>query len=309
MSDRTGHSFGADAGLILVMLIVEICAVLMIEPILNAGITAFDNPDTLLNVGLFILLMLVFTAVLLLLIKKNAKKILTAIIAIALAWVIYYLVMALCALVFSGALPHVIGIAAGILAVVLLLIHPEWYLINLVGIVASTGCAVIFGVSLSVLPVIVLLALLMLYDYISVKRSKHMLTLADGVMHQKMPIMFVMPKILSYSYRKTGITISDDTKDKGAYMLGMGDIIFPAILVVSAQVYASFAGILNICGLALPAFGAMLGSVAGLILVLVLVNRGKPQPGLPLINGCAIAGFLLCCLIAGSWGWISAPVF
>lgn len=309
MSEKSGHAFGADAGLVLVMLVVEICAVLMIEPVKRAGIVAFENPDTLLNVGLFILLMLVFTAVLLLLIKKNAKKILSAVIAIALAWVIYYLVMAIAALFLSGVLPHIIGIAAGILAVVLLLIHPEWYLINLVGILASTGCAVIFGVSLSVIPVLVLLVLLMVYDYISVKRSKHMLTLADGVMHQKMPIMFVMPKKLSYSYRKTGITISDDTKDKGAYMLGMGDIIFPAILVVSAQVYTAFSGILNVCGIALPAFGAMLGSVAGLILVLVLVNKGKPQPGLPLINGCAIAGFLLCCLVAGAWAWVSAPLF
>lgn len=194
MSRMTSHSFGADAGLVILMIVTEIVSLLMIGPVQNAGLLAFENPDTLLNVVLFIFLMLVFTAVLLLLIKKNAKKILSAIIAIALAWVIYYLVMALCALTLSGILPHVIGIAAGVFAVLLLLIHPEWYLINLVGLAASAGCAVIFGVSLSIVPVIVLLVLLMVYDYISVKRSKHMLTLADGVMHQKMPIMFVMPK-------------------------------------------------------------------------------------------------------------------
>ena len=308
MSEKSGHSIWADAGLVIVMLVTEICALLMIEPVQKAGLFAFENPDTLLNVGLFILLMLIFTAVLLLLIKKNAQKIISAIIALALAWVMYYLVMAVAAQFLSGALPHVIGIAVGVCAVVLLLIHPEWYLINLVGILASTGCAVIFGVSLSVIPVLVLLVLLMIYDYISVKRSKHMLTLADGVMHQKMPIMFVMPKKLSYSYRKTGIAIDDDTKDKGAYMLGMGDIIFPAILVVSAQVYASFEGICSIFGIALPAVGAMAGSAVGLALVLVLVNKGKPQPGLPLINGCAIAGFLLCCLIAGAWDWVFAPL-
>lgn len=303
------HSFGADAGLVILMVVTEIVSLLMIGPVQNAGLLAFENPDTLLNVVLFIFLMLVFTAVLLLLIRKNAKKILSAIIAIALAWVIYYLVMALCALTLSGILPHVIGIAAGVFAVLLLLIHPEWYLIDLVGLAASAGCAVIFGVSLSIVPVIVLLVLLMVYDYISVKRSKHMLTLADGVMHQKMPIMFVMPKKLSYSYRKTGITISDETKDKGAYMLGMGDIIFPSILIVSAEVYASAGCAISIFGVALPAFCTIIGSVIGLICVLVLVNKGKPQPGLPLINGCSIAGFLMGCLIAGVWGWLSAPLF
>jgi presenilin-like A22 family membrane protease len=37
------------------------------------------------------------------------------------------------------------------------------------------------------------------------------------------------------------------------------------------------------------------------------VGKGKPQAGLPPLNGGAIAGFLLGCLISGQWAWL--PVF
>ena len=36
----------------------------------------------------------------------------------------------------------------------------------------------------------------------------------------------------------------------------------------------------------------MIGSVIGLFLLLMVVRKGKPQAGLPLINGGAILGFL-----------------
>ncbi|HJJ51414.1 MAG TPA: presenilin family intramembrane aspartyl protease, partial [Methanocorpusculum sp.] len=87
-------------------------------------------------------------------------------------------------------------------------------------------------------------------------------------------------------------------------MIGMGDVIMPAILVVSAQVFAGGVGIFSVFGLYLPAFGALIGGIIGLLILMVPVNTGKPQPGLPLINGCAILGFLICCLIIGSWGWL-----
>jgi presenilin-like A22 family membrane protease len=69
----------------------------------------------------------------------------------------------------------------------------------------------------------------------------------------------------------------------------MGDLIMPSILVVSANVFLNTAkiGFVNV-----PALGAMIGSVIGLVLLLTIVRKGKPQAGLPLINGGAITGFL-----------------
>lgn len=177
-------------------------------------------------------------------------------------------------------------------------------MINIAGILISAGCAAIFGISLSIIPVIILLILLLIYDAVSVHRTKHMLTIADGVLRQKMPIMFIVPKSRGYSYRASGFSIHDKKEDRGAYMIGMGDMIMPSILVVSAQVYAGGADILSVGGIALPALGALIGSIVGLCLLLVPVNTGKPQPGLPYINAGAIIGFLVCCAVAGSWAWV-----
>ena len=52
----------------------------------------------------------------------------------------------------------------------------------------------IFGVSLGTVPVILLLVILAVYDAISVYKTKHMITLAEGVIDLKTPILFVIPK-------------------------------------------------------------------------------------------------------------------
>ena len=85
-------------------------------------------------------------------------------------------------------------------------------------------------------------------------------------------------------------------------MLGLGDVIFPGVLIVSAQVYA---GGFAVLGIALPALGALLGAVLGMLLLALPMRSGKPQPGLPLINGCAILGFIICCAVSGTWDWLA----
>lgn len=292
------------AGMVLLMSVTGLLSLLLIYPVTQAGLGAFEDPNSIANPFVFLFIMLVFTALLLLLIKWKAQGVISAIIGLCLALVVYYVVSSL---LFSYA-PQVpatlLGIVAAAVVILLLWYHPEWYIINIAGVLISAGCAAIFGISLSIIPVLVLLILLLIYDAISVHRTKHMLTLADGVLRQKMPIMFIVPKSLGYSYRSAGFSLSDKKEQRGAYMIGMGDMIMPAILVVSAQVYAGGAGVLAVAGVVLPALGALIGGIAGLCLLMIPVNTGKPQPGLPYINGGAIIGFLICCAVAGSWAWI-----
>lgn len=304
MSEQKSRSILPYVGMILMMAVTSLLSIFLIGPVTNVGLGAFEDPDSVLNAFAFIFIMLVFTAILLILIKWKAQNVISVIIALCLAWVIYYVVIALLYSFEIGIWADVIGAICGIGVIGLLWIHPEWYIIDIAGVIISAGCAAIFGVSLSIFPVLILLILLMIYDFVAVKRSKHMLTLADGVLRQKMPIMFLIPKTKSYSYRKNGFNMLNTTSDRGAYMIGMGDMIMPAILVVSAQVYAGGEGILSILGLSLPALGTIIGGIIGLMLLMIPVNTGKPQPGLPLINGCAIIGFFLCCLITGAWSWM-----
>jgi presenilin-like A22 family membrane protease len=62
--------------------------------------------------------------------------------------------------------------------------------------------------------------------------------------------------------------------------------------VVSANVFIlngwRLFGLVN-----LPALGAIIGSLAGLAVLLYFVNSGKPQAGLPPLNGGTILGFLI----------------
>jgi presenilin-like A22 family membrane protease len=159
--------------------------------------------------------------------------------------------------------------------------------------------ASIFGISLAILPVLLLLLLLAVYDAIAVYRTKHMITLAEGVLSQRAPILFVVPRRRGYSFIQEGVTIGSE-EERGAFIIGMGDLIMPSILVVSAQVFLKAGGGF----LSAPVLGAMAGSVAGLLFLLRAVGKGKPQAGLPPLNAGTIAGFLLGCLVSGQWAWL-----
>jgi presenilin-like A22 family membrane protease len=280
------------------LLTVEIGALMISLPVQAAGITAFEDPSSLANPFVFILILLVFTGFLLLLIKYGKKEWLAVIIGIS---IFLTFVNIFSALVYAVTADQNLGvfliIALSILATVLLYKYPEWYVIDSLGILIAAGVAAIFGSSLEWYLVVLLLVLLAVYDAISVYKTKHMITLAEGVIDLKTPILFVIPKKRDYSFIRDGIGKLEDGGERAAFIIGMGDLIMPSILVVSANVFLQgwrFAGIIN-----LPALGAMIGSLAGLAVLLHFVSSGKPQAGLPPLNGGTILGFLVGWVLAG----------
>jgi presenilin-like A22 family membrane protease len=280
------------------LLAVEIGSIMISLPVQAAGITAFEDPTSLANPFIFIAILLVFTGFLLLLIKYGKKGWIAAIIAISIFLTFVYIFSALVNVVTADPnLAAALVIILSILAIVLLYKYPEWYVIDGLGILIAAGVAAIFGSSLEYYLVIVLLVLLAIYDAISVYKTKHMITLAEGVIDLKTPILFVIPKRRDYSFIKEGIGKLDDGGERAAFIIGMGDMIMPSILVVSANVFLQgwrLFGIVN-----LPALGAMLGSLAGLGVLLSYVASGKPQAGLPPLNGGTILGFLAGWALAG----------
>jgi presenilin-like A22 family membrane protease len=273
------------------LLAVEIGALLLSHPVQVSGIVAFENPESMANPVIFIVIMLAFTALLLVLIRYDLKKVIAAVIGISIFLTFVYIYMAVVyALTGATDLATVIVLVLAVLSTVLLYKYPEWYVIDGLGILIGAGVAAIFGASLNILPVIILLVLLAVYDAISVYKTKHMITLAEGVVDLKTPILFVVPKRRDYSFIKEGIGKLDSGGERAAFIIGMGDMIMPSILVVSANVFLQgwrLAGMVN-----LPALGAMIGSLAGLLVLLSFVMSGKPQAGLPPLNGGTILGFL-----------------
>lgn len=278
------------AGMPLMLIAVEIGAVLLALPLQGAGIKAFEDPGSAANPVFFIAILLGFTAFMLLLIRFGKKNWIGIIIGLSIFFTFIYIFSAIANLFLSGELP-VLGAALALSAAAILVLYkfPEWYVIDSLGILIAAGAASIFGISLEIVPVIILLVILAVYDAISVYKTRHMITLAEGVIDLKTPILFVIPKRRDYSFIKEGIgTLGEG--ERGAFVMGMGDLIMPSILVVSANVFISGP---RIWLFTVPALGAIIGSIGGMIVLLHFVSQGKPQAGLPPINSGTITGFLL----------------
>jgi presenilin-like A22 family membrane protease len=296
------------------LLIVEILGVILAAPMIRSGYAVFEDPSSLENPVWFIVMLLGFTVILLVLLKYHLKRVLQAVIWASLFLSFIYIFSGL--LTLAGADIIIItggGLLLAIIATVLLIRYPEWYIVDILGVLLAAGIASIFGISLEPVPVILLLVLLAVYDAISVYRTKHMLTLAEGVIENRMPIMVVVPKREGYSFIRDGIgghiagdenthqadttePVREEKRERAAYLMGLGDLIMPAILVISATVFLPGNGV---GGFSFPAITTMAGSVAGMALLLYFVSAGKPQAGLPPLNGGAIIGFLIGWLLTG----------
>lgn len=285
-----------------IIIVVQITALLLAAPMNANDMRAFENPDSAFNTLFYIVIILVFTGLLLLAIKKNMQWIIQLTILLAVGSTMYYVFYALLSLADISIMTNnlVSGVVAAALTV-LLYKFPEWYVIDTIGLIIGAGASAIFGISLSILPVILLLGLLAIYDAISVYKTKHMIDLAEGVMDLRLPILFIIPKHMKYSFIEDSFN-KDDGKDREAFFMGLGDAIMPTILVISANVFLVQKHNIDLVGgfITYPAIGAMIGTLVGFFALSVLVMKGKPQAGLPFLNSGVIIGYIAAVLISGS---------
>lgn len=284
-----------------IILIVQITALLLATPMNASGMQAFEDPDSTANSIYYIGFILVFTFFLLLAIKKNMEWIIQLTILLAVGATMYYVFFALLSLAdITEMTNNIVSAIVAAALTILLYKFPEWYVINTVGLIIGAGASAIFGISLSILPVIVLLGLLAIYDAISVYKTKHMIDLAEGVMDLRLPILFVIPKHLKYSFIEDSFN-KEEGKEKEAFFMGLGDAIMPTILVVSANVFlVQKAEALGYFGfISYPALGAMVGTIIGFVALSVFVMKGKPQAGLPFLNSGVILGYIVGVLASG----------
>ncbi|MCI4357703.1 MAG: hypothetical protein L3J95_05000 [Thermoplasmata archaeon] len=198
----------------------------------------------------------------------------------------------------SAADPLAAIVAVGILLA--LLIEPEWYVVDAAGFLAAGSLIAILGISFGPLPAFILLGALAVYDYIAVYRTKHMLSLADVVADMKLPILMVMPGRAGYDYpnapslKARSASEGEPVVEREALFMGLGDVVIPGTLVVSAFVWLpTHPAILGVGSNFLVAVGALLGSLAGYVGLMRLVDRGRAQAGLPFLDGGALAGYIL----------------
>ncbi len=288
----TKADYVATAALAVMFLVTFGLATLFARPFQAAGLQAFEDPEDTANSLWYIVLIILFTAFILYAQKKGWTKVIQGVILFAVGSTVAYVIAPLLMDFGVAALPSwLTGAAIAIAATAALYFHPEWYVIDVVGLLVAAGAAAIFGISLGIIPVIVLLVLLAVYDAIAVYKTRHMLALADSVMELRLPVLVVIPKVRRYSFREEVTQFkeasSENKEDRSALFMGLGDLVMPTILVVSAL---HFAG--DGWGIA-PSLGAAIGTMIGFGALMGFVLKGNPQAGLPLLNGGSIAGFLV----------------
>ena len=293
--------------MLLFIMVVQLLALAITPAISASDYRVFADPTSTTNPVVYMLLILAFTALLLLAIKKKKSWIVSGFIQISIATSIYYLMVAF--------MPPLLALLPTATVLLLLRYYPEWYVIDAFGIVVCAGISSLFGVSMTILPTLLLLIILAVYDALSVYKTRHMVSLAEGVIKIKAPLLFVVPRSRGYSFRKDNAPVSTPASGdaggsgangseanpaggkRGAFFLGLGDAIIPTILVISAYTSLPAGGFL---GVNFPAIGAMLGTYLG-FLALMTTSRDRPQAGLPFLNSGVIFGFLVGCALAGIW--------
>jgi len=215
---------------------------------------------------------------------------------------------------------EIVALVIAISLMIALIKYPEWYVVNTVGILVGAGVITILGVSFDEWLIILFMVLAACYDAWAVYKSKHMLELADTMIGLKLPILLVAPQDKEYSFLDEGENVMADRDEvsknestqsdvqanqprpikKGgeAMFMGLGDVIFPGMLCISAMTWLpEMSGPLGWAASTWVALGTMIGGLFGYLWLMTYVARGKPQAGLPLLNGGAILGYVISAMI------------
>jgi presenilin-like A22 family membrane protease len=287
--------------------LIDLLALWVVGPFEAAGNYAFLNPSDPLNLAYFFIVLVVFTALILLIAKYGRKEWIQWIILGSTGILDLYVFIPLLSLVLPFDLSLVLSIALTAVILVLLVKFPEWYVLNISAIITGVGAIAMLGISLTVLIVIVLLIVMAVYDAISVYKTKHMIDLADTLIDLKLPILFVIPKKRDYSLVKDQKTLKEKLKEgekRDAFFMGTGDVVMPGILVAAAFYNLPTNGFL-------VAMSVMIGTLVGFAVLMAFVIKGKPQAGLPFLCPGAILGYLVSSylLFGGIVGVLGIPLF
>ncbi|MFQ6012745.1 MAG: presenilin family intramembrane aspartyl protease PSH [Thermoplasmata archaeon] len=280
----------------------HLVALVLARPFLAAEVQAFPDPNAVTNALLYFVLILAFTAFVLFAIRKRREGILKYVILGAITITMLFVFSVPLALAFAslpepwaslGAVQGTLLLSFGLAYA--LLRYPEWWVVDITGFAVAAGVTAIIGISFGILPALVFLIGLAFYDAVAVYRTKHMIALADAVTGLRLPILLVVPKSLPYSFRsQPGLQEEmDEGGERAAMFMGLGDIIIPGILVVSA--FAHLEPLVTILGVGtnlLVALATVVGTLLGFALLMRFVLSGRPQAGLPLLNTGAILAYL-----------------
>lgn len=216
-----------------------------------------DNPNDMENAIGLMAYILVFTAGILLAIRTIKTELLFRIME-ALA------VFTASIIVFGVFLGETAVIPAILLLVLKNIFKENLLLRNISSTIAAAGVGAVVGISLGIMPVLVFIVLLSIYDIIAVFYTKHMVVMAKHLTKKNLAFTFALP-----------------TK-KHQFELGTGDMVIPLAFAASVLKTGIEGGMARQIALVTPTL-VLLGSLVGLVATLEYSSRnvGKALPALP----------------------------
>jgi len=317
------------------MFVSSILLGLFIQPVYNYDeVRAYGEEGTTqgVNILLQLVMIFIFTILIIWLARKGLDYLIKGIVMTALwfsllysIWPFIYLIVVLFDNITNGFLSIEVlellmisgSVSVSIGLMILLNKFPEWYIVNGVGVLVGAGVITMIGISFTPILIIIFMTLAAIYDHWAVNKSKHMLELADTMIDLKLPVLLVAPKGKGYTFRdetdkimlKEDVKIVKDNKkvsknkSRDALFMGLGDVIFPGMLVISSVTFLPEIGpvifdfwpdtVAIYYGPMLVGLGTLVGGLFGYLALMTQVARGKPQAGLPLLNGGSILGYII----------------
>ncbi len=146
---------------------------------------------------------------------------------------------------------------------------------NMAVVLATAGVGVVFGVSLGIVPLVILLILLSIYDFVAVFMTKHMVELAEYIVEKDLAFTITSRERIS-------------EKKERRLDLGSGDLIAPIMLEVSTLTLSPLATVMTFIG----------ATVSASVFLLLVCNKKMVLPALPPIVGGMLL-FLFAGMLAG----------
>jgi len=222
----------------------------------------------------FIIMFIIATAILLIILKYFKRP-----------WIIkglFYLA------IFEGLLIFTIAYFGApnfllVLIIILLLwlIYKNVLIHDAIIIMSTSAIAVIFGLNIYPSTAVIILILLAVYDFWAVYKTKHMVRMFRGLAEAKVHLALIIPQTFQGLFQK----IKNVSPTTEFMFLGTGDIVIPAILVVSALKISALSSLIT-------GLGAILGFIL-LYAIFVTQEKREPMPGLPPIILGTLLGYLI----------------
>ncbi|HIH10154.1 MAG TPA: hypothetical protein HA254_05820 [Candidatus Diapherotrites archaeon] len=220
-----------------------------------------DDPESVDNSLGLIAWVLVFTAMLILVIRFAPEWLLTIILKGIESLTVFG--TSIIVLLPTKLADEIILGAAALSVAVRIIFSKNIWLRNASSVVAAAGAGALIGASLGVVAVFVFIVLLAIYDFIAVFKTKHMVQLAKTVTSKNLSFTYALPT------------------PSHQFELGTGDLVMP--LVFASSVLAAMQPVHQFPYSIIPSIAVLAASYVGLVLTLDYVSKreGTALPALP----------------------------